>query len=429
MTKLNSSRVVLTAISTVLLSSCNFSESNIEKSGDAAETEQTDDTGSSCTFADFEERTNPLAQSGEEELTNPADRNETEPVLDSPIGIEPARGWQLDGTANVTLVVADTLFVGGSFSSIYNEEGGALPRNNLAALNRTTGEPVSFAPELDGDVWALALSPDEQILYVAGSFLTAQGQPRERIAAYDIASGELTDFTTPSPNRSLRAIAVDESKIYVGGLFSEVGDDPRSHVAAFDSQTGALDDSFTASANSRVTSLLAGTDRLWVGGDFNRFNDSCQRGIAAVDPVDGSLQSIDDLEFPVIALAMSDEQVFIAGGGTGGRASAFSRATGLMQWELSSAGNFQAVDVFQEGRYVYFGGHYETVEGDDSVDRLSRHDRATGQLDLSWLPRLNGITSVGAISVTSDSLHIGGDFTLVDAEPREGVATFLGQTF
>ena len=111
----------------------------------------------------------------------------------------------------------------------------------------------------------------------------------------------------------------------------------------------------------------------------------------------------------------------------GGRAAAFSLATGLEQWEISSDGNFQAVDV-DEGRFVYFGGHYEIIEGDESIDRLTRHDKTTGRTDTSWLPRINGIRSINAIDVTPNGLHIGGDFTRVDGERHEGFAILPGLT-
>ncbi len=50
----------------------------------------------------------------------------------------------------------------------------------------------------------------------------------------------------------------------------------------------------------------------------------------------------------------------------------------MEQWDISSDGNFQAVDV-NDGRYVYFGGHYEMIEGEEAIDRLICHDKATGE--------------------------------------------------
>ena len=326
------------------------------------------------------------------------------------------------------IIVDDMFIVGGSFSEIYNNDGASLPRSNLAALNRYTGEPLSFAPEFDGDVWAFALSPDNETLYVGGAFLTVDGASRSRIAAFDIQTGVLTNFETPSLNNSLRAIAVDEDRIYLGGIFTRIEAEFHPHLAAFDVTTGELDQDFVASPDARVTSLVATANRLWIGGDFTQINDELQSGIGAVNPVTGSLQATDDVAYPVIALAASDTQLFIAGGGPGGRAAAFDLFTGTEQWMIESDGNFQAVDVDNDGRFVYFGGHYETIEGDERIDRLTRHDKSTGETDVSWLTEVNGIRSVNAVDVTPDGLYVGGDFNLVGGKPSEGIAIFPGQT-
>lgn len=348
-------------------------------------------------------------------------------VRSESISIEPASSWQLRGTANALVSSGDSVFVGGNFLEVYNDEGGSLPRTYLAALDRDTGIPTSFAPNLDGEVWALALSPDEKTLYVGGSFLTAEGLPRKRIAAYDVRTGALTTLATPSPNGALRAIAVDNGRVYFGGLFTMVGSKNRPYIAAFDAATGALDQDFTASPNARVTTVVAGEDRVWIGGDFTRINDTRQRGIGSLHPVNGALQATDQVTYPVIALDVSDTQLFIAGGGPGGRAAAFNRVTGRAQWEIASDGNFQAVDA-DGGDYVYFGGHYESIEGNRNIDRLSRHNKRTGKTDFSWLPRLNGMRSINAIDISPVGLHIGGDFTKVYAESHEGIATLPKMT-
>ena len=344
-----------------------------------------------------------------------------------PITISPADSWQVNGDSNVVLTVGDVLYVGGDFSQVYNESGGQLPRGNLVALDRYTGAPTNFAPELDGEVFALAVSPDNQTLYVGGAFLEANGISRKRVASYDLRTGELTGFDAPAPGSALRAIAVSEDKVYIGGLFTRVGDTDRDYLAALDPITGELDANFAPSLDARITSLIVGIDRLWVGGDFTQIDGTRQRYFGAIDPNDASYQATDEVSHSVIALAASGTQVFVAIGGPGGRASAFNRATGTEQWEIVSDGNFQAVDV-GGGDYVYFGGHYEIVEGDERADRLTRHDKQTGRLDTAWLPQVNGIRSINAIDVEPDGLYFGGDFTKVDGKDRKGVAIFLGST-
>ena len=338
-----------------------------------------------------------------------------------------ARTWNAAGEVHRVLAVGNTLYVGGDFTEIYGPGGKKLKRNYLAAFNRSTGEPTDFAPELDNNVRALALSPDEKTLYVGGAFIKVDGRSRKRVAAFDVRSGALTSFDSPGPNSALRAIVVTDERVYLGGLFTSIGGRDRKHVAAVDPATGALDPSFIASPGDNVKALVAGPEGLWIGGDFSRVNGVQRRGLGLVDLVDGSLKPSDDVTAEVIDLAASNDQLFVAVGGPGGRAAAFDRATGKEQWTIASDGNFQAVDV-DTGRYVYFGGHYEIVEGNRDADRMTRHDKRTGKMDVSWLPLVNGIRSVNAVDVTPDGLYIGGDFSRVDLKPQEGFAIFPGLT-
>jgi hypothetical protein len=215
--------------------------------------------------------------------------------------------------------------------------------------------------------------------------------------------------------------------VYLGGLFTVVGDTNRSYVAAFNARTGNLDQKFVALPNGIVKALVFGVDRLWLGGDFTRLDGVRQKGVAAVDPEDGTLDPTDEVEYKVTSLAASGTQLFVAGGGRGGTATALNRITGRQQWEISSNGNFQAIGV-GDGPFVYLGGHHEAIEGNKSVDRLARHDKRTGATDFTWLPEINGIRSIDALSVEPNALYLGGDFTRVGGERHEGVAIIPGQT-
>ena len=357
-----------------------------------------------------------------------AKKTTADPTAATDLTTSPKASWQVDGTTNAVVVTGQTMFVGGNFTSVYSANGGRLPRRYLVGIDRVSGEPTGFTPMLDGAVWALALSPDQNTLYVGGSFRMAQGQSRKYVAAYDVKTGRLTSFDPPSPNSALRAIAADGKKVYLGGLFTSMGGVRRNYVAAVEAGTGKLDSRFVAWPDDKVNSIVIGIDRLWLGGEFTKIGSARQRGLGAVDPISGKRQATTDVVYPVIALAASDTQLFVAGGGPGGRGAAFSRATGAKQWEIESDGNFQAVDTLGDGRFVYFGGHYETIEGNGSVDRLTRHYASNGKTDVSWLPQVNGMRSINAIDVTANGVHIGGDFTKVDGEAHRGFAMIAGDT-
>ena len=84
---------------------------------------------------------------------------------------DPLATAQIDGVAWTQLVVGNTVYVGGSFTNA--RPAGAAPgtqtvdRTYLMSYDLTTGALTSFAPTLNGEVRALAASPDGATLFVA----------------------------------------------------------------------------------------------------------------------------------------------------------------------------------------------------------------------------------------------------------------------
>ena len=54
------------------------------------------------------------------------------------------------------------------------------------AYTLSTGEITSFAPTVNSQVRALAVSADGATLYVGGQFTTVNGVTRNRVAAFNI---------------------------------------------------------------------------------------------------------------------------------------------------------------------------------------------------------------------------------------------------
>src|SRR3954470_10549566 len=80
---------------------------------------------------------------------------------------------QIDGVAWAQTVVGNTVYVGGAFTSARPAGAPAgvneTPRANLLAYDIRTGELItSFAHQLNGQVLAVAASPDGSRVYVAG---------------------------------------------------------------------------------------------------------------------------------------------------------------------------------------------------------------------------------------------------------------------
>src|SRR5690606_35412248 len=111
---------------------------------------------------------------------------------------------------------------------------------NMMAFDVTTGEMTSFAPTFNQQVRTIAASPDGRRLYVGGDFTSVNGQPRQRIAAFDTATGALVQNFAPPVNYHVRAIVATNSTVYVGGNFGGVGNVNRRNLAALNASNGAL---------------------------------------------------------------------------------------------------------------------------------------------------------------------------------------------
>ena len=178
-------------------------------------------------------------------LAAPAASAAPGPIGSSDVTADALPTAQIDGVAWVQRVVGNTVFVGGQFANA--RPAGAAPgtqqvaRNNLMAYNLTTGVMTNFAPNLNGQVKAMAVSPDGTRLYVGGSFTTVNGANRYRLVAFNTATGaQITSWAPPSVNATVNTIVATDSTVYVGGIFGIAGGQTRSRLAAFTAATGAL---------------------------------------------------------------------------------------------------------------------------------------------------------------------------------------------
>ena len=147
----------------------------------------------------------------------------------------------VDGPVRALALAGSTLFLGGQFQNINGALAALIkPRNNLAAVDTTTGLGLPWDPNADGRVNALAVAGDT--VFAGGDFATVNGSAaRQRLAAFDNQNGTARAWA-PSADGSVRALAIHGPTVFAGGEFASVnGGVPRSGFAALDGQTGAPD--------------------------------------------------------------------------------------------------------------------------------------------------------------------------------------------
>jgi hypothetical protein len=371
--------------------------------------------------------------------------------------------WQTNRTVWGIAPVDGNVFVGGSFTSVRPPGDplgtGEVPRTYLAEFNASTGAlETSFDPTLNGQVTALALSPDGSTLYVGGSFTTVNGSSRSRLAAFSTSTGALTTWA-PSASNSVSSIALspDGSDVYIGGSFGKLDNTARTYAGEVTSSTGALLP-WAPDVNGTLTSIAVAPDdsRVLVGGYFSQFNGAAQESVVDVDATTGATNNLTSIE-PyysgctatvkdiIIGSATASNPAgiaYIASEGTGGGCFdgdwAANVSTGALVWQNDCLGATQSLVIINN--WLYKGSHahdcdfspggFPQVTVDHHLLDQSLTDGTLGH----WNPDTNnGNSSTGTVNgglgprvmaTDGTSMFLGGDFTTVNSLPQQGFAIF-----
>jgi hypothetical protein len=139
------------------------------------------------------------------------------------------------------------LYAGGSFSSVTTAPGvspaGTFTRSNIVAFNAATGVVTSFAPSINGEVWAIVASGTS--LYVGGTFSSVNGIARRGLVKLNATTGAVDTAFNANLNNTVREAAIVNGRLIVSGVFTK-------KVAALNLTTGAD----TGYINVPITSSL-----------------------------------------------------------------------------------------------------------------------------------------------------------------------------
>jgi hypothetical protein len=146
------------------------------------------------------------------------------PALGAVVNANPANHTPnvASGAVHKFVQVGGVMYAGGSFGSVSTapgvSPGGTFSRSNLVAFNATTGAITSFAPAVNGVVWALAT--DGTSLYVGGTFSAVNGIARRGLAKLNPATGAVDTAFNANLNGNAMDAAVVGGRLIVGGTFA-----------------------------------------------------------------------------------------------------------------------------------------------------------------------------------------------------------------
>ena len=310
-----------------------------------------------------------------------------------------------------TLAVSgSTIYVGGWFVSI-----GGLTRNNIAALDATTGAATAWNPNANGYIYALAISGST--LYAAGAFTQIGGQTRNYIAALDTDTGTAT-FWNPIASETVYALAVSGSTVYAGGGFNSIGGQMRNHIAALDAATGVATD-WNPKANASINALAVSGSTVYAGGYFTTIGGQTRNCIAALDVFTGNVTDWNpNANHGIDTLSISGSTVYAGGwfSHIGGQmrnyiAAIDTDSTGTaIDWNPNA--NAMVLAINASGQTVYVGGKFSSIGG-QMRNCIAALDAATG-IALDWNPNANGV--VNAIAISGSILYAVGGFSSIGGD-------------
>ncbi|MFN8179025.1 MAG: FlgD immunoglobulin-like domain containing protein [bacterium] len=351
--------------------------------------------------------------------------------------------WSTDGPVYAVARSGNTVYLGGEFTQVGPAQGNGgaesaavvagasvrgiegVPRNNLAALNATTGEAMPWDPGANGIVKALAVA--NGTVYVGGLFTSVAGETRNRLAALDAVTGALRPWD-PDANGAVRAMVIVGGTLYAGGGFTFVGGQARNRLVALDLMSGAIT-SWNPNAGRTVRAMAVSGSTLYLGGEFTSLGGRGRNRLAAVNVATGAVADWHpDADSTVYALAVSGESIYAGGdfvtlgGQPRGRIGCMSAASGLVDaWQPQVNGTVLALATF--GGTVYVGGSFTTFAGQPRR-YVAALDASSDELT-SWNPGVLGgwhVPGIYALTVNGEDVYLGGDFTEVAGQLQGGIA-------
>jgi len=235
-------------------------------------------------------------------------------AVDARDGRASSAAWSTDGPVEVLETHGSVLYAGGHFSRL-----GGLERNNVAAVDLPSGRVAPWNPGTNGPVRALAV--DEHRVYVGGAYDRIGGGmgliPRNNLAAVDATTGAVAPWN-PNANGSVSALALSGEILYVGGRFSSMGGQARDAIAAVSATSGGAlpwdprADWRGAHAVPRGAMAIMDST-VYVGGGFAWIGGAPRRGFAGLDAHTAQATGWDPRTDFVTAIALSERSIYVGG--------------------------------------------------------------------------------------------------------------------
>ncbi len=317
---------------------------------------------------------------------------------------------------------------------------------------------------------AVAKSPDGSRVYIGGDFTSVNGQGRNRIAAFDTATGALVGNFAPSVGSTVNAITATGSTVYFGGKFTSVSGQGRNRLAAVNASGGGVL-AWNPGADYNVNAMVLTPDnsRVIVGGAFQVAAGQPSYGLAAVNASSGAHMdwaaeaTVRDAGTNAAILGLSTDGTSIFGNGyvfgSGGNFEGTFSAepnTGTIRWMEDCHGdtyaNFAVNNIVYTVGHAHYcgniGGYGESnPRGTYMRNAVAFTNQATGTINpdprgypnwanqpspsmINWFPTWTNGSFTGqnqagwTVTGTPEYVVVGGEFPTVNGSGQQGLVRF-----
>ena len=306
------------------------------------------------------------------------------------------------GAVRAVLRDGDFLYVGGDMTRHTSPTGVSTAIGRLAKVNLLTGMlDTSFEAHnytFGSPVTNLAI--DSGRLIASGDFLTTS-LPKTRIIGMNRTNASEVQFGFGRFNGSILASLRSGNSLFVGGDFTQYIDknglvSNLERIAKIDLTTGLLDTAFsvTTGFNNTVRALaIDGTNGLYVGGNFTTYKGTTRNSLAKISAITGALDTTYNPTFGGF-----DPNVRV----------------NALAWDSSG---------------LYAGGSFTAYVG-FTRRRIVKINSTTGAIDTTFVPPGTGFDSeVFTILLDgSGGLFVGGDFFDYGGTTRQYIAKISSTT-
>ncbi|MCO8277830.1 delta-60 repeat domain-containing protein [Actinoplanes sp. TRM 88003] len=293
----------------------------------------------------------------------------------------------LDGTVWSMAVVGDTVVVGGAFTKVTDAaRRTTFARKNLFAYGLRDGAIRTFAPQVDGAVYALTAGA-EGTVYAGGAFKTVNGTAQRGVTKLTLGGQRVSSFTARIGWGDVRALQARGTRLYAAGTFQNINGVNRTGLARLSSATGAVDTGFDARlsapglSRTRVEHFDISPDgrKLVAVGALLRASGYDRTQIAMFDVAGPSAQLMNWYTDAYKPQCMKGFDTYL-----------------------------RQVKFSPDGSYIVVAATGRASSPDRLCDSAARFETtATGRRNPTWVQRTGG-DSLYAVAVTGSAVYLGG---------------------